>query len=63
MNKNLNFFGFDWIQILICVFLLLAGMEPSPPALRPFIGLLYETWMIECDDGEVISELIDCQVN
>jgi hypothetical protein len=25
-------------------------VEPSPLSLRPFIGLLYQLWMVDCDD-------------
>jgi hypothetical protein len=32
-----------------------AGVEPSPPLLRPFISLLYQPWMIDGDDCGTIS--------
>jgi hypothetical protein len=31
---------------------LLAGAEPSPLVVVPFIGLLYQPWMIEDDDDD-----------
>jgi hypothetical protein len=33
----------------------LAGVEPSPLLLRPFIGLLYYRWMMDADDCGAIS--------
>jgi hypothetical protein len=39
----------------------LAGAEPSPLLLRPFIGELYHPWMIDGDDCGVISEMNEWQ--
>jgi hypothetical protein len=29
-----------------------AGVYPSPPVLRPFVGLLYQPWVIDDDDDD-----------
>jgi hypothetical protein len=39
------------------VFICGAGVEPSPLLLRPFIGLLYQPWMIHDDDCGAIGEM------
>jgi hypothetical protein len=38
-------------HLFICV----AGVEPSPLLLWSFIGLLYQPWMVDCDDCGAIS--------
>jgi hypothetical protein len=35
-----------------------AGVEPSPLVLRPLIGLLYQTWIID-DDCEAFGGMTD----
>jgi hypothetical protein len=37
------------------------GVEPSPLTLRPFIGLLYQTWMTDGDDCGAISGMKERQ--
>jgi hypothetical protein len=34
------------------------GVEPSPLLLRPFIGLLYQLWMIDGDDEDFYSSFL-----
>jgi hypothetical protein len=46
---------------LLLLFICEAGVEPSPLLLQPFIGLLYQTWMIDGDDWVAISEMNDLQ--
>jgi hypothetical protein len=36
-------------------FIYCAGVEPSPLLLWPFIGLLYQPWMIDGDDCVAVS--------
>jgi hypothetical protein len=38
-------------------------VEPSPLLLRLFIGLLYQSWMIDGDDCGVISHMNEWQGN
>jgi hypothetical protein len=38
-----------------------AGVEPSLLLLRPFIGLLYQPWMIDGDDCGAISGMNEWQ--
>jgi hypothetical protein len=38
-----------------------AGVDPSPLLLRPFIGLLYQPWMIDRDDCGAISGMNEWQ--
>jgi hypothetical protein len=38
-----------------------AGVEPSPLLLRPFIGLLYQPWMVDGDDCGAVSGMNEWQ--
>jgi hypothetical protein len=38
-----------------------AGVEPSPLLLPPFIDLLYQPCMIDCDDCGAITGMNECQ--
>jgi hypothetical protein len=52
------------VWTLFCIFFYLsigAGVEPSPLLLRPFIGLLYQPWMIDGDDCGAISVINEWQ--
>jgi hypothetical protein len=40
-----------------------AGVESSPLLLRPFIGLLYQLWMTDCDDCVEAVRLNECKRN
>jgi hypothetical protein len=42
-------------------FIHLAGVEPNPPLRGPFIGLVYQPWMIH-DDCGAISGMKDLHV-
>jgi hypothetical protein len=41
--------------LIFFLFIYEAAVEPSPLLLRPFIGLLYQLWMIDGDDCGAIS--------
>jgi hypothetical protein len=38
-----------------------AGVEPSPLLLWPFVGMLYQTWMIDGDDCGAVSGMNEWQ--
>jgi hypothetical protein len=43
--------------------IVLAGVERSPLLLEPFIGLLYQPWMIDDDDCGAIGGMNDWKEN
>jgi hypothetical protein len=42
-------------RIFIFILIFGAGVKPSPLLLRPFIGLLYQSWMANVDECGAIS--------
>jgi hypothetical protein len=47
--------------IIFFIFMYGAGVEPSPLLLQPFIGLLYQPWLIDGDDCRAISGINEWQ--
>jgi hypothetical protein len=51
-----------WARPIFCVIYYWVGAEPNPLLLlRPFIGLLYQPWMIDGDDCGVVGAMNDCK--
>jgi hypothetical protein len=46
---------------ILLSFFYVTGLEPSPLLLRPFIGLLYQPWMIDNDDCGTTSGVYEWQ--
>jgi hypothetical protein len=49
------------MSVLFVYFIYWAVVEPSPHPLQPFIGILYQPWMIEDDDCGAISGMEEWQ--
>jgi hypothetical protein len=52
-----------WIRyaVNIPLFMYEAGVEPSPLLLRPFIGLLFQPWMIHGDNCRAVTGMNEWQ--
>jgi hypothetical protein len=48
-------------MLYFLLFMYGSRVEPSPLLLRPFIGLLYQSWVIDGDDSEAISGMSEWQ--
>jgi hypothetical protein len=48
-------------QYFDSLFISAAGMEGNPLLLRPFVGLLYDPWLIVGDDTSAISGMNEWQ--
>jgi hypothetical protein len=49
------------VSILYYLSIYVAGVEPSPLILRPFIGLFYQPWVMDGDDCAAISGMNEWQ--
>jgi hypothetical protein len=49
------------ISFIAVLFICEAGVEPSPLLLRPFIGLLYQQWVIDGDDCGAVGGMDEWQ--
>jgi hypothetical protein len=50
-----HFFHFHESVGNLNIFLFWAGVEPSPLLLKPFIGLLYQHWMVDGDNCAAVG--------